>query len=258
MRCAQGGSKWPRSATLPFAHSDKRPVDSDNPVRRDVTYRARDAETLAVGALCDRRAKRRSGRAVKTPLAGTALLLSTALTILSSAWTPAVAEPIGISFTHRDCVAASALPTGATGVSWTSRDQFQAVAFWSAGSGCAPTIDIPVGILEWSEDQRGWSATLSESWRAALPATCGRVQIDIQAYIAGADHILDPDGLRSLVIDLSPCAPTPETGPRPTIDGLPTRTPSAVPELSVGLLLTAAAVAAWAQRRRRGCASAQS
>jgi hypothetical protein len=81
---------------------------------------------------------------------------------------------------------------------WFATGTFQAVAFDDPDAGCAMTITRPVlDAYEFEEDRLGNTLT---AWlnMANLPA-CGRRQYDLHYYLA--EGILDPMGLKSLVID---------------------------------------------------------
>lgn len=120
---------------------------------------------------------------------------------------------------------------------WSAAGTFQAVAFDTAASGCAPTIDRPVHeAYLFDEDRQGNTLT---AWLdlANLPA-CGRRQYDLHMYLD--DGVLDPFGLKSLVVDTGVDCVTPEAMPRAGAQGSSHR----VPEPSRGSLLSAG-VLAW-------------
>ena len=81
---------------------------------------------------------------------------------------------------------------------WFATGTFQAVAFDDPAAGCDMTITQPVlDAYEFEEDRLG--NTLKASLNMANLPTCGRRQYDVHYYLA--EGILDPMGLKSLVID---------------------------------------------------------
>ena len=81
---------------------------------------------------------------------------------------------------------------------WTATGTFQAVAFDDPFAGCDTTIAHPV-LDPYLFDENRFNNTL-KAWidLSKLPS-CGRRQYDLHYYLGYG--VLDPDGLKSLVID---------------------------------------------------------
>ena len=164
----------------------------------------------------------------------TAVVLAVACGFLA---TPASAHPI--TATLEGCVLST--DERLAEAVWFATGTFQAVAFDDPVAGCEMTIAQPVlDAYEFEEDRLGDTLT---AWlnMANLP-TCGRRQYDLHYYLA--EGILDPMGLKSLVIDTGvDCVFYSITPPAPL---------ESVPE-PASLVLLAGGLA-WAIRRRRGSA----
>jgi hypothetical protein len=108
--------------------------------------------------------------------------------------TPASAHPITASL--EGCVLSTDERLAAA--VWFAIGTFQAVAFDDPAAGCEMTITQPVlDAYEFEEDRL--ANTLKASLNMANLPTCGRRQYDLHYYLA--EGILDPMGLKSLVID---------------------------------------------------------
>ena len=108
--------------------------------------------------------------------------------------TPASAHPITASL--EGCVLSTDERLAAA--VWFAIGTFQAVAFDDPAAGCEMTITQPVlDAYEFEEDRL--ANTLEASLNMANLPTCGRRQYDLHYYLA--EGILDPMGLKSLVID---------------------------------------------------------
>jgi hypothetical protein len=121
---------------------------------------------------------------------------------------------------------------------WFSSGTFQAVAFDDPVAGCGTTIAIPVSDPYLFDEDR-LADTLTAWLNLHNLPECGRRQYDLHLYLA--DGVLDPLGLKSLVIDTGvDCEEPPGPPPGPP--------PESVPEpAAVLLLLTGLAVARLAR-----------
>jgi hypothetical protein len=81
---------------------------------------------------------------------------------------------------------------------WTATGTFQAVAFDDPFAGCDTTIAHPVQDAFLFDENR-FDNTLKAWLDLSKLPSCGRRQYDLHHYL-GYD-VLDPDGLKSLVID---------------------------------------------------------
>ena len=148
--------------------------------------------------------------------------------------TPASAHPI--TATVEGCV--SSTDERLADAVWFAIGTFQAVAFDDPVAGCEMTIAQPVlDAYEFEEDRLG--DTLKAWLNMDNLPTCGRRQYDLHYYLA--EGILDPMGLKSLVIDTGvDCVAHPIAPPAPL---------ESVPE-PASLVLLAGGLG-WALRRRR-------
>jgi hypothetical protein len=172
-------------------------------------------------------------------------LIATLVTGIVGAAAPATAGTVAA--TLEGCVLVSDLRL--PDARWFSPGTFQAVAFDDPKSGCAPTITLPVlGAYEFDENRV--ENTLA-AWLDLddLP-TCGRRQYDVQLYLE--DGVLDPMGLRSLVIDTGVDCEDDGTGALTVLEKppAPANVPH-VPEPATLVLVTTAAAACVRRQIRR-------
>ncbi len=120
------------------------------------------------------------------------LILATVFAFVLIA-TPAFATPI--TATLDGCVMADDPRLGQA--TWFAPG-FQAVAFDDPTPGCEPTIYSPISDAYIFDENRVENTLLARLNLDNLP-TCGRRQYDLDLYLE--DGLLDPMGLRSLVID---------------------------------------------------------
>lgn len=94
---------------------------------------------------------------------------------------------------------------------WFAQGTFQAVAFDDDEAGCEMTIAHPV-IDAYAFDEDRVENTLTAWLNLQNLPSCGRRQYDLHYYLD--DGVLDPFGLKSLVIDTGvDCAADPVQGP---------------------------------------------
>jgi hypothetical protein len=124
------------------------------------------------------------------------------LVVIGLALTPRPAAADPIMATLEGCV--SVADVRLEGALWFATGTFQAVAFDDEEPGCAPTIAHP--LLEgYIFDEDRIDNTLTAWLNLENLPHCGRRQYDVHYYLA--DGILDPLGLKSLVIDTGvPCS----------------------------------------------------
>ena len=84
------------------------------------------------------------------------------------------------------------------GALWSAAGTFQAVAFDDRSPGCEPTIATQINNAFLFDEDR-IADTLAARLNLSNLPTCGRRQYDLHFYLA--DGVLDPFGLKSLVID---------------------------------------------------------
>ena len=121
--------------------------------------------------------------------------------------TPAAADPIAINL--EGCVSVTDPRLGEA--QWFAHGTFQAVAFDDDAAGCEPTIAHPVhGAYLFDEDRIG--NTLTAWLNLDMLPSCGRRQYDLHYYLDAG--ILDPFGLKSLVIDTGIACPGGDPTPR--------------------------------------------
>jgi hypothetical protein len=170
-----------------------------------------------------------------------------ALIVLAGLAWPTTAAGEMITTTLEGCVAVT--DARLADARWFANGTFRAVAFDDDTAGCDPTIaDQIQGAYLFDEDR---IANTLEAWLNLdnLPR-CGRRQYDLHLYLDNG--VLDPMGLKSLVIDTGIDCPQPFDGsglaPDAASDAAPT--PAAVPEPGTLGLVAVGASYLWSRRRR--------
>lgn len=155
---------------------------------------------------------------------------------------PALAGPI--MATLEGCVSVSDVRL--EDASWFASGTFQAVAFDDDEPGCEPTIEHP--LLEgYIFDEDRIDNTLTAWLNLENLPHCGRRQYDVHYYLA--EGILDPLGLKSLVIDTGvPCA---ESAAALLGEETLRNSPAKIPEPGTLVLLTGALSYARTRWRRQ-------
>lgn len=150
----------------------------------------------------------------------------------------AAADPMLVQASSEGCIGLADF----AGADWLAVGSLQAVAFHDPQPGCAPTIKNairPGDFFEYDDDRL--AGTIRALVRPDVIPRCGRVQIDVERYVAPG--MLDPLSLRSLVIDTGVECPPGVGVPPPTPPHQEFRVavpePSLVAILAFGLLVAA-------------------
>jgi hypothetical protein len=174
----------------------------------------------------------------------------TLIVLVGVALTPRAAAGETIRTTLEGCV--SVTDPRLSQAEWFANGTFRAVAFDDAVAGCDPTIAHPI-LDAYVFDENRLANTLGAWLNLDNLPRCGRRQYDLHMYLA--DGVLDPMGLKSLVIDTGiDCdqATGFEPGFEPGFD-IRQPLPSAVPEPgTLTVLGLGVAHVLWLRRRRRG------